>query len=278
MYKHLLGFVSLFLFMWQTQQTQARGYDSKKIAVVLSAAHTYLGTTYKWGGNNHSGIDCSGLTKNSFQAAGINIPRNSRAQASFWRGRTVRRHQLQKGDLLFFSSGKYRIGHVGIVSEVKRDRVRFIHSSSDNGGVQYNYLEGSWLRRYVTARRLFEDLEGRSDQKEAQLVAAQQVDEGAFVGAYPETSKRYLSYRDIQRLTPCELKILKNEIYARYGYQFHKNPVMVTYFNSQEWYRNTPKVSHNSAYIYMRYLSPIEKANVNLLSRYEGRCSKLQSY
>ncbi len=283
MIKHLIGSITLcFLIL----PLNAKDYPADKIDLVLKKAHSYLGTKYVWGGNGYSGIDCSGLTKNSFQAAGINIPRNSRAQAAFWKGKIVKLRHLQKGDLVFFSGGGYRIGHVGIVTQVKNGRIRFIHSSSDNRGVKYNELKGYWHQKYVMAKRLFEQLDARQkEEKEATEGREGKKEEDKdneltyeFEGELSEISKKYFTYKDIKGLSPCERKLIKNEVYARYGYKFHKNPVIVDYFNSQIWYRNIPKITNNSAYIYARYLSPIEKANVGLLAKYEGGCYDLVSY
>jgi len=75
----------------------------------------WIGTRYAWGGGSLRGpslgwgiddgvvgFDCSGLTRYAYAQAGIDVPRNSRAQyASLPK---VSRSALQAGDLVFWAT------------------------------------------------------------------------------------------------------------------------------------------------------------------------------
>lgn len=79
------------------------------------------------------------------------------------------------------------------------------------------------------------------------------------VGVWPFTSTRKLTYSDVAGLTAWELKIMRNEIYARHGYIF-KTAEMKDYFRRQPWYS---PVSSSVR------LSKTEEYNVAFIKRYE---------
>jgi cell wall-associated NlpC family hydrolase len=98
-------------------------------------------------------MDCSGLTITIFQAIGINIPRVSGDQAKA--GVAVDRSQIQKGDLVFFATGTPgRINHVGVVSSVDQNGVKFIHASSSRGVMESDLAQDYWRNAYMSARRV----------------------------------------------------------------------------------------------------------------------------
>jgi len=80
-------------------------------------------------------------------------------------------------------------------------------------------------------------------------------------GRYPETSNRIIEYSDISNLSSRDLKIMRNEIFARHGYIF-KTSDMVQYFSEQSWYR--PLHADVSS-----KLTDIEKKNVDFIKSYE---------
>lgn len=85
-------------------------------------------------------------------------------------------------------------------------------------------------------------------------------------GKYPMASEKILNKSDIENFTFWELKIMRNEIFARYGYVF-KTESMKEYFNDQTWYREMIKKSPSDNCA--EYLTDIEKINIKLIKSVE---------
>jgi hypothetical protein len=74
-----------------------------------------LGDPYQWGAAGPDRFDCSGLTSSAYRAAGVTIPRVSRAQ--WGAGPHVAVDRLLPGDLIFYGdnpSNPASIHHVGM--------------------------------------------------------------------------------------------------------------------------------------------------------------------
>lgn len=76
---------------------------------IVAAATRYLGVPYVWGGEDTSGMDCSGLVQRTLADLGVAAPRTAREQASI--GVAVPSlAQARPGDLIVTRGG----GHIGI--------------------------------------------------------------------------------------------------------------------------------------------------------------------
>src|SRR5918994_857917 len=74
-----------------------------------------LGDPYRWGATGPDRFDCSGLTSSAYRAAGVSIPRVSRAQ--WGAGPHVQVANLLPGDLVFYADNPRdpaTIHHVGM--------------------------------------------------------------------------------------------------------------------------------------------------------------------
>lgn len=139
------------------------GCKSKKVSkdspafTVIETAKTYRGTPYRYGGTTRSGIDCSALVFHSYNAVGVNLPRRSEDQSKL--GQKINLNQVQPGDLLFFATGKKKnqVTHSGIVTEIAKDDIRFIHSSTSLGVTEDFLSNRYWTNAFLFAKRILEE-------------------------------------------------------------------------------------------------------------------------
>ncbi len=128
------------------------------IGRMKSFAHDLLGRRYRLGAAGPTQFDCSGFVGYVFRSFGFDLNRDSRSQ--YMQGEKVEKSELMPGDLLFFSSrssGKGRVGHVGMVTDVNPDGTcRFIHASSSKRGVVYQNFpdNGYYSKHYIGAKRI----------------------------------------------------------------------------------------------------------------------------
>ena len=80
----------------------------------------------------------------------------------------------------------------------------------------------------------------------------------------PDSDTRLLTDDDVKDLTKEELRLARNEIFARHGRKF-KDAELQAYFDSKSWYKGTiePDAFDNNT------LSSIEKANIEMIKKYE---------
>lgn len=135
--------------------SSTRKIRSKNINQVVETAKSFRGTPYRYGGTTRSGMDCSALVFLSFKSVGVTLPRSSADQSKI--GKKVAVHNLKKGDVIFFATGKKRrkVSHAGIVTSARRGDIQFIHSSTSLGVTEDNVYSNYWSKRVVRARRVF---------------------------------------------------------------------------------------------------------------------------
>jgi probable lipoprotein NlpC len=146
----------LLAFFSQSCKSKKKLSETSPAFTVIQTAKSYRGTPYRYGGTTRAGMDCSALVFHSYYAAGINLPRASVDQSKV--GQKVNFSQVRPGDLLFFATGKRKnqVTHSGIVTEVARDDVRFIHASSSLGVTEDFMSNSYWKKAFLFATRLLE--------------------------------------------------------------------------------------------------------------------------
>jgi len=91
--------------------------DYEKRGWVVDIAKSYLGTFYKWGGDDPSGFDCSGLVIECLKSIGVLPRRGDWTAHDLWQKfNKVRPANPYIGDLVFWHSSKdnQKIIHVEI--------------------------------------------------------------------------------------------------------------------------------------------------------------------
>ncbi len=118
--------------LWTRELPQKEIVDEasfRKSAV--ETAKQYLGTQYRWGGRSTAGIDCSGLTSESYLLNGILIYRDARIEPGF-PVHEIPKDEMLPGDLMYFP------GHIAMYM----GNGAYIHSTGKigSGGVVINSL------------------------------------------------------------------------------------------------------------------------------------------
>ncbi|MBM7808337.1 cell wall-associated NlpC family hydrolase [Geodermatophilus bullaregiensis] len=109
----------------------------------VDTALAQRGDMYLYGATGPDRFDCSGLTSFAYKAAGVSIPRTSKAQSTF--GTPVAKADLQPGDLVFFYSP---VSHVGMYI----GNGQMVHASTAGKPVAVVALDS--MPQYQGARRI----------------------------------------------------------------------------------------------------------------------------
>ena len=135
----------------QSSSKRTAALSRREADELIGNAMGLLGVSYRFGGSSvSSGFDCSGFMQHIFRKTmQINLPRTSAEQAKM--GVAVSRSELQPGDMVFFSTSRGRISHVGLYI----GNNRFIHAPRTGKSIEITSLGNKyWNSKYVTARRV----------------------------------------------------------------------------------------------------------------------------
>jgi len=126
---------------------------SIKIEILIDEASKKIGTPYRSGGTSKKGFDCSGLMFTTFKEVNMTLPRSSRNMARI--GSKVSKEEAKAGDLIFFATTRKKtISHVGMITEIIGDEIKFIHSSTSLGVIISSVKEAYYAKRFVQINRV----------------------------------------------------------------------------------------------------------------------------
>lgn len=109
------------------------------------------------------------------------------------------------------------------------------------------------------------DEKNKEQQASEKVIVKEVIREVPVGGMYnyyliPHSDYFHLTESDLFGLSKNELRLARNEIYARYGFVFESADLQ-NYFNTQAWYYPNP--------LYKGELSSVEKHNVDLIKSFE---------
>lgn len=124
---------------------------------LINSASENLGANYKSGGTTSEGYDCSGLMFATFSKFDIVLPRSSNEMSRL--GTVLNPDEIKKGDLIFFRTNRRSvINHVGMVTEVLPDEIKFIHSATSSGVIISSTKEPYYSKSFAQANRIYSTL------------------------------------------------------------------------------------------------------------------------
>ncbi len=126
-----------------TSTTKSSNANINKSNLLVTNCFNYLGTPYKFGGEDKNGMDCSGLIFAAFQDAGKSLPRVSYKQADYFK--EISKESMEIGDLVYFKVSSSRVNHTGMISKIiNSQEIYFIHASTSKGVREDNLFSNYW--------------------------------------------------------------------------------------------------------------------------------------
>lgn len=112
---------------------------SKKLYSFIS---DWYGTSYKYGGCDKNGVDCSCFTGILYKKVyGVTMGRNT--SLIYKEADRIKTSHLREGDLVFFNAGTKDVSHVGVYLKDNK----FVHASTSKG-VMINDLNETYYKKY----------------------------------------------------------------------------------------------------------------------------------
>jgi len=96
------------------------------------------------------------------------------------------------------------------------------------------------------------------------IINTQVINEDSLSGDYSYISVRKITEKDIVNIPKEKFRIMRNEIFARYGYQF-KDPSLDKYFITKVWYKKKYFDCDLT-----KYLNDIENYNIDFIKKHEN--------
>lgn len=140
--------LGLFLSVFSYSETAKEMRDN-----FITAARSYLGVPYVYGGRSTSGMDCSGFVYCSGVKAGLTSKVAENSKLLYQKSTKIEPSEREAGDLIFFSENGSSVSHVAIFL----GSGKMIHSASSGrktGVIISSISESYWKKTYFASGRI----------------------------------------------------------------------------------------------------------------------------
>lgn len=138
----------------------------------------------------------------------------------------------------------------------------------NNSDIQDYFDSKSWYRGRIEPEDFNENVLNKYEVKNVQFLKKYESSSKTVSGYdsyfFYNSDDRYLTKSDIRNLSAWEIKLAKNEIYARHGRKFNNSKIQ-SYFDTKPWYDGRISPSNFDDDV----LNDYEMENVQFLSKYE---------
>jgi predicted acylesterase/phospholipase RssA len=150
----------------------------------------------------------------------------------------------------------------GSTSRRKSSHVESVKSSDDDKDAEKSGEDESAA---ATGEEVTEaTTQATTTEMTTQATTEEQAQTGEDGYVIPDSDSRYLTEADLRGFSKEQLRLARNEIYARHGRRF-KDDELQSYFNSKSWYTGTIDPDDFSESMLNEY----EKANTALIKQEE---------
>jgi hypothetical protein len=168
-----------------------------------------------------------------------------------------------KADSSYYGPTMFFFGHVTNLS------AQGFTLKEDTGGLKHMVFKsgypGSFFEQGEDGRELIEWKKVKEEAMSSSTVASPATSDGE---RYPQTRTRQITEGEAAAMSYAELRYAINEMYARHGADFPKDPLIAKRFRPFTWYH--PRKGTSMGDIEKEF-SEIERANLEVLGKYRDQ-------
>ena len=165
--------------------------------------------------------------------------------------------QIRSGS--FSTDGKLWIWNYETLEDIKIEGNKF--SSSSANGEFVTYDNGS---ERVKGLKITNPWSGSPERGQWEIGVRNGSLDDYLEGNFTQASLRLLDKSELLSLDKSNLRLMRNEIFARYGLKFRVGGEMESYFRKQAWYHG----QHDNV---DRFLTELERENIKVIKELEKR-------